>query len=113
MKSCRLKLKPLTAEAFAPYGDVIQKHGSYPEEINYGQTRKYGDLAGIDTASYDGLPLVHIYRSRPVGLPYRIEVMERHPLGSQAFIPTCMAALSPWSSRRPPKNSTPGPSAAS
>jgi ureidoglycolate lyase len=87
MKSSRLKLKPLTAEAFAPFGDVIQKQGNYPEEINYGQTRKYGDLARVDTSEDSGLPHVHIYRSRPVGLPYRIEVMERHPLGSQAFIP--------------------------
>ena len=48
MKTYRLNLKPLTREAFAPFGDVIQKQGHYPEEINYGQTRKYARLAGID-----------------------------------------------------------------
>ena len=87
MKTKALNLKPLTQEAFAPFGDVIQKQGHYPEEINYGQTRKYAGLAQIDVADEDGTATVHIYRSRPVSLPFRIEVMEYHPLGSQAFIP--------------------------
>ena len=87
MKTYRLNLKPLTGEAFAPFGEVIQKQGHYPEEINYGQTRKYARLAGIDTTDEGGEAAVHIYRSRPVSLPFRIEVMENHPLGSQAFMP--------------------------
>lgn len=87
MKTYRLNLKPLTSDAFAPFGDVIQKQGHYPEEINYGQTRKYARLAGVDTADEGGEPAVHIYRSRPISLPFRIEMMECHPLGSQAFMP--------------------------
>ena len=87
MKTNRLNLKPLTQEAFAPFGDVIQKQGHYPEEINFGQTRKYAGLAQIDVADEEGTATVHIYRSRPVSLPFRIEVMEYHPLSSQAFIP--------------------------
>jgi len=87
MKTYRLKLKPLTQEAFASFGDVIQKQGHYPEEINYGQTRKYAGLAQVDAGDEEGIATVHIYRSRPVSLPFRVEVMEYHPLGSQAFIP--------------------------
>ena len=87
MKTYRLNLKPLTQEAFAPFGDVIQKEGHYPEVINRGQTRKYAGLARVDVGDEEGGTTVHIYRSRPVSLPFRIEVMEHHPLGSQAFIP--------------------------
>ena len=87
MKTYRLNLKPLTSDTFAPFGDVIQKQGHYPEEINYGQTRKYANLAGIDTSDEAGEACVHIYRSRPVSFPFRVEVMEYHPLGSQAFVP--------------------------
>ena len=87
MKTYHLHLKPLTQEAFAPFGDVIQKQGHYPEDINFGQTRKYAGLAQIDVADEGGTATVHIYRSRPVSLPFRIEVMEYHPLSSQAFIP--------------------------
>ncbi len=87
MKTYRLNLKPLTQEAFAPFGDVIQKEGHFPEEINYGQTRKYAGLAQVDVGDEEGTATIHIYRSRPVSLPFRVEVMEYHPLGSQAFIP--------------------------
>ena len=87
MKTYRLKLKPLTDDTFAPFGDVIQKQGHYPEEINFGQTRKYAGLVDIDANDENGKAAVHIYRSRPVSLPFRIEVMEYHPLGSQAFMP--------------------------
>jgi len=87
MKRLELKLQPLTDEAFSPFGEVIQKQGHYPKEINYGQTRKFAHLAEIDSAEEGGKPVVHIYRSRPVSLPFRIEIMEKHPLGSQAFFP--------------------------
>lgn len=82
-----LRLQALTPEAFAPFGDVIGIEGREAELINYGLTRKYADLATIDVGRDGGRPAVHLYRSRPVALPLRVEVMERHPLGSQAFVP--------------------------
>jgi ureidoglycolate lyase len=87
LKTERLYLEPLTAEAFAPFGEVIQKPGVVPEIINYGQTQKFANLARIDTGEGDGETTVHLYRSQPVTLPFLIERMERHPLGSQAFMP--------------------------
>ena len=87
MKPERLEFQPLTAEAFAPFGEVIQRQGVTPESINYGQTQKYADLAWIDTTERDGETTVHLYRSQAVMLPFLVERMERHPLGSQAFIP--------------------------
>jgi ureidoglycolate lyase len=87
VKRIQLPLQPLTDEAFAPFGEVLQKQGHYPKDINYGQTRKYANLAGIDTGDAGGRAVIHLYRSRPVSLPFRIEVMENHPLGSQAFFP--------------------------
>ena len=81
MNSEHLVLEPLTAEAFAPFGEVIQRQGVTPESINYGQTQKYADLARIDTAEEDGETTVHLYRSQPVTLPFLVERMERHPLG--------------------------------
>ena len=82
-----LVLEPLTAEAFAPFGEVIQRQGVTPQSINDGRTQKFADLARIDTAEADGETTVHLYRSQSVTLPFLIERMERHPLGSQAFMP--------------------------
>ena len=87
MKPVRLVLQPLTAEAFEPFGDVIQRQGVVPEHINYGQTEKYADQALIVSSEGDGHSTVHLYRSQPATLPLLIKQLERHPLGSQAFMP--------------------------
>jgi ureidoglycolate lyase len=82
-----LKPQPLTAENFAPFGEVIAISGNTAEWINAGHTQKFTDLAQIDTTAEGGRAAVHIYRSQPLSLPLEIRVMERHPLGSQAFMP--------------------------
>lgn len=90
-----IELRPgaLTAEDFAPYGEVIDtaEAGHYP--INEGTTERYHDLAAIDVAEADGRPLLNIFRGQPRELPMRIAMMERHPLGSQAFVPL---GIAPW-----------------
>jgi ureidoglycolate lyase len=83
----RLRPETLSDAAFRPFGDVIWKNEEAAGDINDGTTRKYADLAAIDTAAQGGRTTLHIYRSRAVSLPLRIEKMERHPLGSQAFLP--------------------------
>ncbi|MEJ8569707.1 ureidoglycolate lyase [Elongatibacter sediminis] len=81
-----LRLRPLTPEAFAPFGDVIAAAGQ-AEIINSGMTRKFADQARIDVECEGGRPAVHIYRSAPTALPLTVTMLERHPLGSQAFMP--------------------------
>jgi ureidoglycolate lyase len=82
-----LQAAPLTPEAFAAFGDVIDAAGaanSYP--INQGFTTRFHDLANIDVRDEAGETCVSIFRSKPLS-PVVIRLMERHPLGSQAFIP--------------------------
>jgi ureidoglycolate lyase len=76
----------LSKQAFKPYGDVLETDGVEPESINFGNTLKFAGLANV--AMLDGKPgQLSIYRSRAIELPFRIHLMERHPLGSQAFYP--------------------------
>jgi len=77
---------PLTSTNFAPFGDVVEACG-VAKSINYGQTERYHDLANIDVSAKDGQTLVNIFRSTPLPLPIKIEIMERHPLSSQMFMP--------------------------
>ena len=80
--------QPLTKDAFAAYGDVIEANNeSQHFAINYGCTERYHDLAQIDVNQQGGKALVSIFRSRPKQQPIKIELMERHPLSSQAFMP--------------------------
>lgn len=83
-----LKPVPLTAEGFAPYGDVIElSDGAVQKIINYGHTVRFHDLARLDLGAQDGQPLVSIFRSTPLPHPIAVRVIERHPLSSQAFYP--------------------------
>ena len=82
-----LRTEPLTREAFAPFGDVIEASDAVRHfTITAGNTERYHDLAEID-AGPDGKVIVSIFRGQPRELPFRVEMVERHPLASQAFIP--------------------------
>lgn len=82
-----LKARPLTAAAFAPFGDVIESEGRNSHKINEDACDRFHDLAAVDVAEAGGRPLINIFRSAPTTLPLKPKVMERHPLGSQAFVP--------------------------
>ena len=82
-----LLIEPLTREAFAPFGDVIELEGARQIPINLGTTMRYHDLAHIDVADGGGRPLVNVFRGEPRALPFEVQMLERHPLGSQAFVP--------------------------
>lgn len=82
-----LEVRPLTHAAFAPFGEVIEA-GDHAKRflINGGNTERYHDLADLD-AGPEGRAIVSIFRGQPRTLPFEVRMMERHPLGSQAFIP--------------------------
>ncbi len=82
-----LRANALNAEAFAPFGDVIEVEGRRPRWINQGTCRRFDDLASIDVAQAGGRPALSIFEAEPRRLPLEIRMLERHPLSSQAFIP--------------------------
>ncbi len=87
MAGVMLKIEPLTKAAFAPFGDVIETNGAELKIINGGSTQRFHDLMKIDVANQNGLPIVSIFRGQPFDFPIEIRMLERHPLGSQGFIP--------------------------
>lgn len=81
-----LEAQPITQEAFAPFGEVIATCGAVPDRtINQGQCERFHDLAALDFA--DGRAGLSLFRSRAFEPPFRLTLVERHPLGSQAFLP--------------------------
>jgi ureidoglycolate lyase len=82
-----LKVEKLTRAAFAEFGDVIQVDDQATRYvINGGNTDRYHDLANIDVGPA-GKAIVSIFRGKARDIPFQVTMMERHPLGSQAFIP--------------------------
>lgn len=88
-----LRPEPLTKEAFAPFGQVIEADHDKSYLINEGTTRRFHDLAQADVRDREGEAIFSIFRGTPRPLPIAIYMMERHPLGSQAFVPMQPA---PW-----------------
>ena len=87
MSTRHITLQPLTADAFAPFGDVLEATGEPDKIINAGQCGRFHDLAKLDFTGEDARPGISLFRSKARALPYTLDMVERHPLGSQAFIP--------------------------
>ena len=82
-----LTAEPLTAEAFAPFGSVIEASDDAVKlDINQGHAVRYDRLAQIDAADEGGVGVISLFRARPLETR-ELKVFERHPLGSQTFIP--------------------------
>lgn len=77
--------QPLTAAAFAPFGEVLEVSGPPTKLINAGKCGRWHDRAALDFA--DARAGISIFQSERFPLPYRFDLVERHPEGSQAFIP--------------------------
>lgn len=80
-----IKAVPLTPEAFAPFGDVLEATGAPSKIINQGLCGRYHDLAKLDFSN--GRAGISIFDAEARELPLRLDLVERHPDGSQAFLP--------------------------
>lgn len=80
-----IKPQPLTSEAFAPFGDVLDCAGDADKIINQGMCGRFHNRAKLEFG--EGQAGISIFNATPRALPYVLDMMERHPLGSQAFIP--------------------------
>jgi ureidoglycolate lyase len=79
--------EPLTKAAFAAFGDVIDAEGTAGLEINQGFARRFNGLADIDVTTGGAAVNISLFEVRPRPQPIAIELMERHPLGTQLFMP--------------------------
>ncbi len=82
-------IKPIkvTKVNFAPYGDLISSDGVEPIDINSGYAKRFDNLANIDISKDKGEAIVSIFSALKRTFPMKIDMMEKHPLGSQAFMP--------------------------
>ena len=83
----RLIPKIIDNNNFKNYGEIIYKQKNKSIDINNGFAIKFDDLLNINTSKYSGSTKFSIFSSKPRSFPMKIEMMERHPLGSQAFFP--------------------------
>ena len=72
---------------FAPFGDLISTENITPIDINAGYAKRFDNLADLNTSKDNGKTIVSIFSALKRTFPMKIDMMEQHPLGSQAFIP--------------------------
>ena len=83
---------PLTPERFAPYGEVIEASAGTAGAMNEGRFERFDQLCNVDLAG--GEVAISVTRCRtPTSLPLRVDTVERHPLGSQAFVPLSRSVM--------------------
>lgn len=85
MTNTTIKIRPLTQQEFAPFGDVLDCAGEPDKVINQGLCGRHHDRAQIDVG--DARVGISMFNAEVRSLPYKLEMMERHPEGSQAFLP--------------------------
>lgn len=80
-----IEVEPLTAASFAPFGDVLDASGAPDKMINQGLCGRFHDRAKLDFQ--EARAGISIFQAQPRSLPYTLDLIERHPDGSQAFLP--------------------------
>ena len=83
----RLAVEALSAEVFAPFGDVIEADPASMRLINGGTTERFHALATAEALGDGAQVIINIFRGQPRAFPYKVDMVERHPLGSQSFSP--------------------------
>jgi ureidoglycolate lyase len=87
MTSLVIKPKVINKENFRKFGDMITTDDIKPLEINDGYAKRYDGIANLDAKKDDGESIISIFSALKRSFPMKVDMMEKHPLGSQAFIP--------------------------
>ena len=82
-----IKPKTINKENFKKFGDMITTVDIKPLEINDGYANRYDGIANLDAKKDDGESIISIFSALKRTFPMKVNMMEKHPLGSQAFIP--------------------------
>ena len=91
MSERAITARPLSHEAFAPFGSVIDKAATSPRPMNAGKAKRFHDLAQVQVAGDDARVVIGLVEAEPYAIPLALSLVERHPLGSQAFVPLSAA----------------------
>ena len=87
MKEILITPRPINKENFSKFGDIITTKDIKPIDINNGYAKRYDGIANLNTSNENGETTISIFSALKREFPMKIDMMEKHPLGSQAFIP--------------------------
>ena len=100
-----LPVRPLTAEAMAPFGSVIERVPG-GVAVNGGSSQRHEAVATLDLHRDAGRGVLAVYDARARRFPFAASVLERHRLSDQVFLPLggprrCVLLLAPAGVEQP------------
>ncbi len=87
-----IPIEPIGAFDLEGLCDIVEIGGHAGKTINEGRCWRYSDLAKLDFGA-SGRCGISLFKAELRTLPLRLDLMERHPFGSQAFVPMDRASL--------------------
>lgn len=97
-----LRLEPLGAEGFAPFGELLMSGLGATKAANQGTAKRCDFAAGLESTRPEARPNLAVFTSEAQSLPFALRLLERHPCSTQAFLPlrterflVCVAASRP------------------
>jgi len=95
--------KLINKENFSKFGDMISTNNIKPINVNNGYAKRFDGIANLNTSKENGETTISIFSALKREFPMKIDMMEKHPLGSQAFIPmketTFLAFVAPQNNK--------------
>jgi ureidoglycolate lyase len=88
-----VRVRPITAAAFAPYGDLVSAGVRDGRAANQGTAVRFDHAAALESTRAGARPNLAVFRSTPKALPFRVRLLERHPCSTQAFLPLVCASF--------------------
>ena len=82
-----IPLVPLTREAFAPFGEVVEGGVGQAIMVNQGRGEKFKLSRKFENRRASADLCLSVFRIKPSTLPLQVDLLEKHPHSSQAFIP--------------------------
>lgn len=85
--SITLPARPLNASDFALYGDVLELSRRNGQPINAGTSQRMDLPSELNLSQQGGAPVLAVFRAQAQAPEGPWDMMERHQLGSQTFVP--------------------------
>jgi len=82
-----LQIKKISKDNFSKYGQLVSTKDIESQNINEETTKSFYDLVNIEIYGDDKKCRVNIFKSIKRNFPLEVNMLENHPLSSQAFIP--------------------------
>ena len=84
----KIEIESINLDNFSEFGHIIHKDFAFEKIlINQSTTIRHHNISDLALNNEDGISAISIFSGSPRSIPIEIKIMEKHPIGSQSFLP--------------------------